>query len=156
MLDRPAPPDDRAIGVGRLIAAKHNVNRGIADRMGGDSPAILVERARDRRKIRRRHGVDPEISALAAYGADEWLRHEAAFEAAVDAELDAADAHPFVAFVLLERRTRENLANGRRVTQAGTGARGRQIDVEAQRELAALACVEHEIERVEEFAQPEA
>src|SRR5438874_9708230 len=156
MLDRPAPACDRAIGIGRLIAAEHNVNRSIADRMGGDAPAILVERARDRRKIRRRHGVDPEISAFAAYGADEWLRHEAAFEPAVDAELDAADAHPFVAFVLLERRTRENLANGGRVTQAGTGARGRQIDVQAQREQTALARLEHEIEGVEELAQPEA
>src|SRR6266700_7086930 len=125
MLDRPAPARDGAIGVRRLIAAQHHIDRGIADRMRGDAPAILVERARDRREIRRRHGVDPKVSAVAAHGADEWLRHEATFEAAVDAELDAADAHPFVAFVLLERRTRENLTNGGRVTQAGTGARGR-------------------------------
>ncbi len=124
--------------------------------MRGDAPAILVERARDRREIRRRHGVDPKVSAVAAHGADEWLRHEAAFEAAVDAELDAADAHPFVAFVLLERRTRENLPNGRRVTQTGAGARRRQIDVQAQREQAALARLEHEIEGVEELTQPEA
>src|SRR5436190_10737352 len=104
MLDRPTPAHDRAIGIGRLIAAKHHVNRGIANRMRGHAPAILVERARDRRKVRRRHGVDTEVSAVAAHGADEWLCHEAAFEATVNAELDAADAHPLVALVLLEWR----------------------------------------------------
>src|SRR5882724_7507335 len=123
MLDRPAPARDGAIGIRRLVAAEHNVNRSIADRMRGDAPAILVERARDRREVRRRHGVDPEISAVAAHGADEWPRHETTLEAAVDAKLDAADAHPFVAFVLLERRARENFAHGGRVAQASAGAR---------------------------------
>src|SRR5262245_11205098 len=156
MLDRPASARDRTIGIRRLVAAEHHVDGRVADRMRGNAPAILVERARDRREVRRRHGVDPEISAVPAQGADEWLRHEAAFEAAVDAELDAADAHPFVAFVLLERRARENLAHGGRVTQASASTRRRQIDVQAQREQVALARLEHEIERVEKLAQPEA
>src|SRR5256885_8492100 len=156
MLDRPAPARNGTIGIGRLVAAEHNVNRSIADRVGGDAPAILVERARDPREVGRRHGVDAEIGAVPAHSADEWLRHEAAFEATVDAELDAADAHPLVAFVLLERRARENLTHGSRVAQASAGASGGQIDVETQREQAALARLEHEIKRVEELAQPEA
>src|SRR3954466_14555049 len=102
MLDRPASAGDRTIGIGRLIAAEHYIDCGIADRVRGHAPAILVEHARDRREVRRRHGVDPEVSAVPAHGADEWLCHEAAFEATVDAELDAADAHPFVAFVLFQ------------------------------------------------------
>src|SRR5262245_6798973 len=101
MLDRPAPPRDGAIGIRRLIAAKHHVKRGVADRMGGDAPAVLVEGARDRREVSSRHGVDAVIGAAAAHGADERLRHETTLEAAIDTQLDAADAHPFVALVLL-------------------------------------------------------
>src|SRR5215831_14440246 len=155
MLDRPAPARDRAIRIGRLVAAEHHVDRGVADRMRGDAPAILVERAGDGGEIRRRHRVDTVIGAAAAHGADEWLRHETTLEAAVDAELDAADAHPFVAFILLERRAREHLAHRRRITQAGTGARCRQIDIQAHREQAALARLEHKVERVEELTEPE-
>src|SRR5262245_26769390 len=97
--------------------------------MRGDPPTILVECACDRREVRRRHRVDSEVSAVATHGADEWLCHEAAFKPTVNAEFDAADAHPFVAFVLLERRAREDLAHRGRIAQAGAGARRWQINV---------------------------
>ena len=42
------------------------------------------------------------------------------------------------------------------VAHAGAGTRGRQVDIQAQREQAALARIEHEAERVEELTQPEA
>ena len=58
------------------------------------------------------------------------------------------DTHPLVALVLLERRFGDDLADARGVAHAGA----RQINGVAQREVAAAACTEDGVERLEELA----
>src|SRR5262245_9694368 len=124
--------------------------------MGGHAPAALGKHPCDSRKGSRRYGIDAEIGSAATHLADERLRHESALEAAIDAELDTAKAHPFVAFVLFERRARQYLTHGFGIDHTRSGACCREIDVVANREQVALACLQHEVKHREEFAQAKA
>src|SRR5262245_22440712 len=102
--------------------------------MGGHAPAVLAEHLGDRREDLRRDGIDPVVGPAAAHGPNEWLRHEAALETAVDAKLHAADTDPFVAFILLERGARQDLTHRLNVAHANAGAGCGKVDVEAYRQ----------------------
>src|SRR5262249_37531956 len=75
------------------------VDRSITDRMRGDAPTQAVELLDDRRVGFLLERIDAEIFSALVVGLLIGLRHPAAFETAVNAELDAADAQPLVPFV---------------------------------------------------------
>ena len=100
VLDRPASVDDRAFRVRLLVGVENQIDRGIADRMRGDAPVLSVQIA-DRGDVA--FGVDRLQAAERAVLVPRLLvgiAHQAALEAAIDGELDAANAQPLVALVL--------------------------------------------------------
>ena len=106
VLDRPAAIDDRSFRVRLLVGVEHQIDRGIADRVRRDAPVLPVQLA-DRGDVTL--GVDGLQAAKRAVLVPRLLveiAHQAALEAAVDGELDAADAQPLVALVLLDARRR--------------------------------------------------
>src|SRR5262252_450325 len=148
MLDRPALAGDRPLGVGGLVGIKDLVDGGVADRVGGGAPAEVIDGLDDGIVFLWRHHGEPIEGAALAVFAGERLRHVPAFEAAVDQKLDAADAHPFVAFVLLERRFFDDFADAGRIALA----EARKIDVVAQGERAFAPRRKDGVERLEELA----
>src|SRR5215469_18728134 len=135
MLDGPAPPPNRVLGVCGRVGVDHLVERGIPDGVRGYPPAPGIEHFDDLSVRLRRHDGDPVIRAALSKLAHKRLCHVPALETAVDQKLYAAHAHPFVAFILFEWRARQDRAHTLQISHAYSW----KIDVQAQRERAALA-----------------
>ena len=130
VLDGPPPADDRLLGVGGFVRGEHFVDRRVADGVRRDPPAETIQLLDDLRVRRLLHRVDAEERAAFAPRLGVRLAHPAAFEAAIDAELHAADADPFVAFVWRDARCRDRRAHRR----GAVGAESHQlIDTHRQR-----------------------
>ena len=115
-----------------LVGVQDQVDGGIADRMRRDAPVLAVQLA-NRGDVT--FGVDRLQAAERAVlvpGLFVEIAHQPAFEAAVDGELDAADAQQLVAFVLLDAR------RGQRGIDAVGADRRAQQRVDANRQLSAL------------------
>ena len=120
------------LGVGGFVRGQHFVDGRVADGVCRDAPAETIQLLDDIRVRRLLHRVDAEERAAFAPRLGVRLAHPAAFEAAIDTELHAADADPLVAFVGREVRCRDRRAHRR----GAVGAESHQL-IDAQRERAA-------------------
>src|SRR5262245_39311024 len=99
VLDCPPASDDGLFGIGCLVCRQNLVDGGVTDRMSGHAPTQAVELLDDRRIGFLLECVDAVIFSAFIVRLRIKLRHPAALETPVDAELDAAEAQPFVPFV---------------------------------------------------------
>ena len=102
VLDRPAAIDDRSFGIGAFVGVQDQVDGGIPDRMRRDAPILAVQLADDGDVALGVDRLQAAIGPVLIPGLLVQIAHQAAFEAAINGQLDAADAQQLVAFVLLD------------------------------------------------------
>src|SRR5687767_1438417 len=100
VLDTPPAIDDRALRVRLLIRIEHEIDRGVAYRVRGHAPIEPVEIADEREEAFAFERLQAAEGAVLVPRLLVGFAHQATFETAVDAKLDATDAQPRVAFAL--------------------------------------------------------
>ena len=97
MLDHPAFPRDRLVGVGYFIGVQHQVDGGVPNRMGGHPPSQPVQLANHAKVAFPRHGLETHIAPTLAPWLAVGLSHPATLEPTVHAQLHTGDPKPLVA-----------------------------------------------------------
>ena len=88
------------LGVRFLIRVEHEIDGGVADGVRSDAPILPIEIADEVDVALGVDGLQAAERAVLVPRPLVQIAHQAALEAAVNGELDAADAQPFVAFAL--------------------------------------------------------
>ena len=115
--------DDGVLAIGALVRGQHQIDGGVADRVGRDPPASPVHLADDRHVAFRVDRLQSTERSFLTPRLFVRRAHQSAFEAAIDAELDAAGAQPLVALVRLNPRLIERSPDGRGIAAWSQAAR---------------------------------
>ncbi len=107
MLDGEAPLRDASLLVRLLVRVEDEIDRGVTDGVGRDSPPFAIQGSHELDVRLGFHGLKPEELSALAPGLLVRLAHEAALETSVDSELDPGDPEPLVSGVGRDSESRD-------------------------------------------------